>query len=93
MARFFQNALHPADFDLSPYAVEGSAEALEALLTYPWERKKLGTLRERGVRIETYLGAKDRIVNAPGAHEFFREFGESWLFKPYGHFLRGESIG
>jgi pimeloyl-ACP methyl ester carboxylesterase len=90
LERFFENAIYPASIDLTPFKAEGSAEELEALLTYPWEREKLRAVAKRGVRIEIYLGAKDRIVDANRAHGFFREFGESWLFKPYGHFLQGD---
>ena len=87
---FLRAAVDPSDLDLSAYLAPGSVEELEELLTYPWEPRKLEAIRERGTRIEIYLGARDRIVTAPAAHEFFKNFGESWLFKTYGHILQGE---
>ncbi|WP_457599641.1 pimelyl-ACP methyl ester esterase BioV [Hydrogenimonas sp.] len=92
---FLTNAAYPADKKLlEPFAVRGSVEELEELLTYEWPEERLDRLLGRGVAIETFLGARDRIVDAGAAHAFFRNFGESWLFKPYGHILHeGERDG
>jgi len=92
---FLANAAYPADRKLlDPFAVRGGLEELRELLTYGWPEERLDRLRSRGVKIETYLGAEDRIVEAERAHAFFRNFGESYLFKAYGHILHeGERDG
>ena len=83
-----QQAATPTDTDLTPYLSPGSYEDLEALLTYTWPEEKLNALQKRGVHIEIFLGGQDAIVNAPAANDYFKRFGESWLFKPYGHLLK-----
>ena len=88
LERFFENALEPAPFDVTKYRKTGTLRQLEELLHYPWEEAKLEALVKRGVKVEVFLGARDRIVDAPEAHRFFRRYATSWLFKPYGHFLR-----
>ncbi|WP_456452691.1 pimelyl-ACP methyl ester esterase BioV [Hydrogenimonas sp.] len=90
LRNFLASAAYPSPVDLAPYLAPGTAEELEALLTYPWESGKLEALRQKGVRLEVYLGGRDRIVDAAKAHEFFKNYGESWLFKAYGHLLQGE---
>ncbi len=84
---FFQNAVQPANIDLNPYRGEGDAQALQKLLTYPWEKTTLQSLQKRGIKLQIFLGAKDRIIDATKAHDHFKNFGESWLFKAWGHFL------
>ncbi|WP_457597214.1 pimelyl-ACP methyl ester esterase BioV [Hydrogenimonas sp.] len=93
LARFYAQAAYPAGIDLGPYKKMGSYEELDALLHYPWYAERLEAVAARGVKIEIYLGAEDRIVDAPAAHDFFKNFGESWLFKHYGHILQGENDG
>jgi pimeloyl-ACP methyl ester carboxylesterase len=85
---FYRNVAYPSNIDLSSYAIESPVEDLQALLTYPWPKEKLEAVAGKGVRIETYLGAKDRIINAEAAHEFFKAYSTSHLFKPFGHLLR-----
>ncbi len=92
---FLANAAFPASKSLlQPYLASPSVEELERLLRYEWPEEILEKVIQRGTLIETYLGKKDRIVDAEEAHTFFRNFGESYLFKPYGHILHeGESSG
>ncbi len=93
--RFLENAAFPASKTLlQPYAVNAAPEELEALLRYEWPESKLEAIARRGTLIETYLGKEDRIIDAEAAHAFFRNFGESYLFKPYGHILHeGDESG
>ena len=88
LEKFFQNAAYPSSFDLTPFRKNSSEEELEELLTYPWDDAKLRSLLDRGIRIETYLGGEDRIVDTQKAHLFFRNFSTSYYFKPFGHLLR-----
>ncbi len=91
---FLSNAAYPASKDiLEPYLATPSIRDLEELLEYSWPKERLESLLRRGTTIETYIGKEDKIVDAEAAFGFFREFGESYLFKQYGHILHrgGES--
>jgi pimeloyl-ACP methyl ester carboxylesterase len=88
---FFRNCAAPSDFDLAPYAAEGSREELEFLLRYVWEPEKLRRIRERGTVIEVFVGEKDRIIDASGATEFFApEVDALYRFRHGGHILRSK---
>lgn len=70
---------------------EHSLEELEELLFYEWSRSELLEITNQGVRIEVYLGGQDRIIDAEGAREFFKEFATVTYIKKANHFLqRGE---
>ncbi len=89
LEKFIENAAYPADKSLlSRFCADATDKDLEELLTYPWADEKLREIERRGTLIETYFGAEDRIVDAKAAHDFFKNFGESYLFKEYGHILR-----
>ncbi|MCF6201373.1 MAG: pimelyl-ACP methyl ester esterase BioV [Hydrogenimonas sp.] len=91
---FFKNAAYPADSSLlDPFMKNGTLEELKELLEYEWPKDRLKSVAERGVKIEIYLGMKDRVVDAQEAHNFFKEYGQSYLFKPYGHILKEGKIG
>ncbi|BBG65676.1 hypothetical protein NNO_0973 [Hydrogenimonas sp.] len=92
--KFLENAAYPCGKTLlHPYLKPGSQQELEELLTYEWPAQKLERVSEKGTRIEVYLGAQDRVVDAHRAHTFFKSFGESYLFKDYGHILKGAEFG
>ncbi len=82
---FLQNAAYPSDADVNAYAKEGSRDQLQKLLEYDWSAlKQLDT----NICLEVHLGAKDRIIDAYSAHDFFKHYAQSFLYKPYGHLLR-----
>ncbi|WP_300362102.1 pimelyl-ACP methyl ester esterase BioV [Hydrogenimonas sp.] len=85
---FLKNAAFPSSLDLKPFLGPSSFEDLESLLDYPWPDTLFETLDEKGVKVETFLGGRDRIVDASAAHDFFRRHTTSYLFKPFGHLLR-----
>jgi len=81
---FIQNVTYPASLDLSSYIKIGSKEELKDLLEYDWsDLDKL----DANIKLEIHLGAKDKIINPKKAHEFFKNYGESYLYKNYGHLL------
>ncbi|WP_300365884.1 pimelyl-ACP methyl ester esterase BioV [Hydrogenimonas sp.] len=86
--KFFVNAAYPTSYSLKRYSRMSTVEELEELLFYPWSEEKLLPLIEKGINIETYLGGRDRIVDAEAAHDFFKKYTTSYLFKPFGHLLR-----
>jgi len=85
---FFRNVAYPAAIDLSAYEAEGSAEELEALLTYRWEEEKIREVTKRGTIVEVFIGEKDRIIDAKGALEFFIPLATAtYRFREAGHIL------
>ncbi|BDY11951.1 pimelyl-ACP methyl ester esterase BioV [Hydrogenimonas cancrithermarum] len=85
---FLKNASDPSPLGLEPYKGPSKIEELEELLTYPWPEEKLQIVVDKKIDIETYLGGRDRIIDAAAAHDFFKNFSTSYLFKPFGHLLR-----
>lgn len=65
-----------------------SYEELEELLSYKWNLDTLLEISECGVRIEVYLGSEDRIIDAQGAYEFFKEVATVTMFEGANHFLQ-----
>jgi pimeloyl-ACP methyl ester carboxylesterase len=85
---FLKNIAYPANIDLSKYVAPSTLSDLEKLLTYSWPSELFNICKKRDIVIETYLGGKDKIIDAYEAHEFFRQYSESYLFKDVGHILR-----
>jgi len=86
---FLKNIAYPADIDLSKYIAPSTLSDLEKLLTYSWSSELFKICKNKKLIIETYLGGKDKIIDAYEAHEFFRQYSESFFFKDVGHILRG----
>ncbi|MBW6487665.1 pimelyl-ACP methyl ester esterase BioV [Sulfurimonas sp.] len=62
-------------------------EELEELLNYKWNIDELKTVANRGVKIEVYLGGKDRIIDVKSAKEFFLEVATVTYMREANHFL------
>ncbi|SFP18489.1 pimelyl-ACP methyl ester esterase BioV [Hydrogenimonas thermophila] len=84
---FLKNIAYPANLDLSKYIAPATLFDLEKLLTYQWPSEPFKICKNRDIIIETYLGGKDKIIDAYEAHEFFRQYSESYFFKNVGHIL------
>ena len=67
---------------------EDSEEDLKKLLYFEWSGDELLRLQEQGVVIEVYLGGEDRIIDAKGAYEFFKDVADVTLIKEANHFLQ-----
>jgi len=85
--QFLKNTAYPSTIELKEYLSEGTAEELEILLSYQWDREKIKELLARGVIIEVYIGTSDKIVDANRSFEFFKEFLPCYLIKGVGHLL------
>lgn len=85
---FLKNVVYPSDINLYNNLDTNKYEDLEALLSYVWDKEKIKELIERGVTIEVFIGAEDKIVNAEKSYEFFSELTMVYLFKDRGHLLR-----
>ena len=84
---FLSNVLYPLNLDISKYFKLGSIEELQELLYYEWSEEKLQNLIDKGVKIEVYLGANDKIIEASIAQEFFKKFATVYYIKEKGHLL------
>jgi len=84
---FLQNVTYPSDRDLSPYLQPGTKESLGALLSYRWKTEDLHTLQQKGIQIEVFIGAEDRIIDAEAAYAFFSKLTTTYLIKKAGHLL------
>jgi len=87
--RFLESCFAPLSVGDVETADDGE-RALEELLTYPWPESALRTLRERGVRIEVYLGGRDAVIDADAARAFFTSHATVFYLKRANHFLQGE---
>ena len=85
---FLDSCAKPSDFDLKKYRKDGRQEELKFLLEYEWKRERLEELNQKGVTIELFLGAEDKIVRSDEVLEFFDGVSISYLFKSAGHILR-----
>ena len=66
---------------------KSTVDELQELLYYEWDKNKLKELKARGIEIEVYLGADDKIVNSLHVKEFFHEFATIYYIKNKGHIL------
>ena len=85
--QFLKNVAYPSPIKLDEYLSQGTAEELEGLLSYKWNKEKLLELVNRGVRIEVFIGSEDKIVDAQKSFEFFSELVPCYFVKGVGHLL------
>lgn len=84
---FLGNVNSSFDKDVSMYYKKGNLQELEELINYEWKQEKLQKVLDKGVKTEVYLGEKDKIIDAPKAKEFFKNFATVYYFKDKGHLL------
>jgi len=85
---FLLNSAFPSQLNLNEYFNMGSYDELDALLSYVWDRKSLLKLLEKGTKIEVYLGAEDKIIDATKVSQFFKEYASVYYLKNSGHILK-----
>ncbi|GAA8662727.1 pimelyl-ACP methyl ester esterase BioV [Helicobacter pylori] len=66
----------------------GSLEELEFLLDYKYSDRIIRSLLEKGVKIEVFIGLKDKITDIQALLEFFMPLVQVWQFKDYNHLLQ-----
>ena len=69
------------------YFKVGTSKELEELLNYTWSGENLKEVVSKGINIEIYLGANDKIIDSYKALDFFRKFGEIYYIQDKGHML------
>lgn len=67
---------------------ETTADELEELLYYEWDKNSLYKLVEKGVNIEVYLGGEDAIIDAKSTKDFFLDDATVTYIKGANHFLQ-----
>jgi len=87
VAQFLKNVVYPSTLDLSAYLKVGTVEELSSLLTYTWDIEKIETLLARGITIEVFMGAEDKIVDTVEARKFFTQT-TNYILKDTGHILQ-----
>lgn len=85
---FISNVIYPAKDDIASYVKIDERDALVELLDYRWEKEKLELLKNRGTRIEVYLGAEDKIIHPEVVLDFFLPYSDIYYMKDVGHILR-----
>ena len=68
--------------------IRTTVDELQELLEYEWSLDSLEIIQRAGVKIEVYLGAKDEIINALEAKEFFLQNATVTYIKDANHFLQ-----
>ncbi|WP_455756140.1 pimelyl-ACP methyl ester esterase BioV [Sulfurimonas sp.] len=63
-------------------------DELEELLEYEWILPDLQEIVDKGVKIEVYLGEKDKIIDVVSAKELFLEVSTVTYIKNANHFLQ-----
>jgi hypothetical protein len=84
---FLENVIYPKKLDISKYFKLGTSEELEELLYYEWSEEKLEKVVNNGTKIEVFLGADDKIIDAFKTKEFFQKFATVYFIKEKGHLL------
>ncbi len=84
---FLENVIFPSNLDISKYFKLGTIEELEELLFYEWSEEKLQKLLDKGVKIEVFLGAEDKIIDSSKTKDFFVNFATVYYMKEKGHLL------
>ncbi|MCK9490523.1 MAG: pimelyl-ACP methyl ester esterase BioV [Sulfurimonas sp.] len=67
---------------------KSTKQELEELLNYEWDFDELDSLAQQGVKLEVYLGEKDKIIDVEGAREFFTQVASVTYIKNANHFLQ-----
>ncbi|NHB17587.1 pimelyl-ACP methyl ester esterase BioV [Helicobacter pylori] len=73
---------------LERFKKEGSLEELEFLLDYKYSDSIIRFLLEKGVKIEVFIGLKDKITDVQALLKFFMPLVQVWQFKDYNHLLQ-----
>jgi pimeloyl-ACP methyl ester carboxylesterase len=85
---FIQNVQFPNSLELKKFLHVGMFEELEELLDYEYKEEELVFLKNKNIKIEVYLGQKDKIIDTKKTKEFFLPFATVYLFKDAGHLLQ-----
>ncbi|MDD5052942.1 MAG: pimelyl-ACP methyl ester esterase BioV [Sulfuricurvum sp.] len=78
-----------APLPVTPITLGSSdAESLHQLLYFEWTSELMESIRDKGTRIEVYLGMQDQVIDVVGAREFFLPYATVTSIKKANHFLQ-----
>ncbi len=81
---YIKNFLKKAGFWDERFLCDCELKDLKRLFYFDWNKIK----ELRDVKVEVFLGERDRIIDVKRAYEFFKEVGEVYYIKNANHFLR-----
>ncbi len=84
---FLEKTVYPSDLNIEKYIKNGTKQELKELLDYKWDKKELKSLKNRGIEIEVYIGADDKIINPSWVLDFFKPYATVYYIKNAGHIL------
>lgn len=87
MSQFMNSCFEPYEKKIIEHK-QTTKQELEELLNYEWSLDELVELVDEGIKIEVYLGEKDKIIDVEGAKEFFLEVATVTYIKDANHFLQ-----
>jgi hypothetical protein len=87
MSRFMNLCFDPYEKKIVEHK-KTTKEELEELLNYEWDLQELQKLVNKGIKIEVYLGEKDKIIDIEAAREFFLQIATVTYIKEANHFLQ-----
>jgi len=87
LKQFIEACFHPYNVKKIEFN-ENNFEELSELLNYKWIKPELVELVNLGVKIEVYLGSKDKIIDVESAREFFLDVATVTYIKKANHFLQ-----
>ncbi|HQS66104.1 MAG TPA: pimelyl-ACP methyl ester esterase BioV [Sulfuricurvum sp.] len=85
--RFIQGCFAPGEIQDVDVNI-GTIEELNELLKFVWDESLVQKILDKGIRIEVYVGLKDRIVNAAEARDFFLNYATVTSLPNANHFLQ-----
>ena len=85
--RFIDSCFSPHVRKTVEYSV-ATYDGLEELLFFEWSLPELQNLVDIGIKIEVYLGGKDKIIDVDGARDFFKNVATLTYIKDANHFLQ-----
>ena len=91
LKQFLDSCFSPYEKKLIEYT-DSTIEELDELLNYEWNSDHFKQIEEKGIKVEVYLGAEDKIIDAEGAKEFFLALSTVTYIKNANHFLQIKGI-
>ena len=84
--KFLNNSGFSTDMK-NQYFSMGTYQDLDQLLNYEWKKENMEIITNRNIKLEVYIGEKDKIIDPQNTLEFFKNYGEVYFLKDAGHIL------
>jgi len=86
--KFIESCFSPCSVQAVDLDTLANEEQLRELLYFVWDDALMTSIKNRGIRIDVYLGLEDRIIDVVGAREFFIPYATVTSIKRANHFLQ-----